>query len=63
MKSTDRDSPRRVNDSQHAGPKADHPRAIDQYIAYFGDRTTTRGRIGFSGDQPLSPSPVRRSPR
>lgn len=40
MKSSDRDSPRRVSDPERTGPKVDRPRAIDQYIAYFGDRTT-----------------------
>jgi hypothetical protein len=63
MKSADRDSPRSGRDSEHAGPKADRPRAIDRYIAYFGDRTTTRGRIEPSGDQTLPSSPGRRSPQ
>jgi len=63
MKSVDRDSPRRGSDSEHAGLNADHPRAIDRYIAYFGDRTAPRGRIEASGDHPLPSSPGRRSPR
>jgi hypothetical protein len=63
MKSVDRDSPRRGSDSEHAGLNADHPRAIDRYIAYFGDRTTPRLRIEPSGDPSRSSPPGRRSPR
>jgi hypothetical protein len=63
MKSADRDSTRRASDSEPSSQKTDRPRTIDRYIAYFGDRTTTRGRIEPSGDRPLPSSPGRRSPR
>jgi len=38
MKSSDWALPRRP---RRTGRKADHPRAIDRYITYFGDRTST----------------------
>jgi hypothetical protein len=63
MKSDNRELPRRVSDSERAGSKADRPRAIDRYIAYFGDRVMTRGRTGPPGDHPLPSSPVHPSPR